>query len=441
MQEDNKKKWKVLRFKINNFKGISDVEVDLNGKSVFIIGENSLGKTSTIDAIWATLSNKRIPKKPIKEGAEEANVMVIIGADGLEYTVQRTYREGKEDKLEITSPDGFKTSKIANLEGLVGDIGLDIMHFVDLCKSAEGRRDQLKDIRSLIDEDVNKRIDGINLEIKTIESERTEINKQIRSLKVLTDVEFSEGELEKYKDPVETDKVMAELQEVNAFNTKLKNAIQRRDESGARLGALEAQMVELQKKIDEEKQKFDGIDLEIRDNFIDQLDPKPTAELEEKLKTSSDHNRKHEDVKKYKENLKALETQNDLYTKRTNRRTELEEEKMKLFRESKLPVPDLTYNEEGLIYKGLPLHEDQQSTSELIMIGVKLAIAKLKKSKEVNKHACFILRVNRAESLGTARLNAIIQTAHEEGCQVFFDEVRRNQEELKIEYIEPLNGQ
>lgn len=61
--ETAKKEYKVQKVKIKNFKNIEELEIDLHGKSVFLIGENELNKSSIIQAIWIALCNVGKPKK------------------------------------------------------------------------------------------------------------------------------------------------------------------------------------------------------------------------------------------------------------------------------------------------------------------------------------------------------------------------------------------
>ena len=288
MSETN---YKVLKVKVSNFKNIKDLEVTLEGKSVFIIGDNALGKTSLIQAIFSTLSNKKAPKQPIMQGAEEASVMIIIGNDGKEYKIEKTFA-GEKETLQITSPDGFKTSKVGNLETLIGDINFDILKFVDLSNSVPGRREQVKMIRQFIPEEQNKRIDAINEGIKLCEEERTEINKDITKLKTKTaTTTFSEDVRDKYKEPIVVTEVMAKLDEANKANAKVGEAEKERGYQNIEADKLKQNIKTLQEQLKDKESKIEQLNkqLEVTKRI-------ETKVFEDSIKDSEVHNTKVKEI-------------------------------------------------------------------------------------------------------------------------------------------------
>ena len=420
MSETN---YKVLKVKVSNFKNIKDLEVTLEGKSVFIIGDNALGKTSLIQAIFSTLSNKKAPKQPIMQGAEEASVMIIIGNDGKEYKIEKTFA-GEKETLQITSPDGFKTSKVGNLETLIGDINFDILKFVDLSNSVPGRREQVKMIRQFIPEEQNKRIDAINEGIKLCEEERTEINKDITKLKTKTaTTTFSEDVRDKYKEPIVVTEVMAKLDEANKANAKVGEAEKERGYQNIEADKLKQNIKTLQEQLKDKESKIEQLNkqLEVTKRI-------ETKVFEDSIKDSEVHNTKVKEIVAFDKDVADLEVLKTQYANRKEKIVELTENKNKIVSECKLPVDGLTFNEEGLMLNGVTLDETQQSTSELMKIGVELAMAK--------NPNCRIIRVDRSESLGTDKLEQIMALAKEKDYQIFFEEVQRGQEELMIKVVE-----
>ena len=53
---------KVQKVEIKNFKSIEDLNIDLNGKSVYLVGRNRTGKSSLIQAIYSALWGQEIPE-------------------------------------------------------------------------------------------------------------------------------------------------------------------------------------------------------------------------------------------------------------------------------------------------------------------------------------------------------------------------------------------
>jgi hypothetical protein len=87
-------------------------------------------------------------------------------------------------------------------------------------------------------------------------------------------------------------------------------------------------------------------------------------------------------------------------------------------------VDGLSFDFDGLIYNGVPVTPTNLSTSEIMELGVKI---KMHANKELG-----ILFIERAESLGTKRLESIYNMAKENGWQVIMEQVDRGKEELEI---------
>lgn len=416
--------YKVQRVKIKNFKNIDDLEMDLQGKSVFLIGDNELNKTSILQAIWLTLSNKGKPKQVIKSGETSANIIVVIGEDGKEYTIEMQFKEGENDKIEITSPDGFKTSKIANLVNLVGSIDFDIIEFVDQTNTAEGRRDQVKTIRGYLSSEENKSIDDLNSDILVIEENRTRINNEIKNLKVeISSKEFSESDVEKYKREIVVTELMSELKKGNEINQNISNAKKELDEEKIAIEKIAKEIESLMKRQIQKEERVRSIAAELENS-----EPVEIEKINKQIIDSSAHNQKVKDINTHNQKVKDLDVKTNRYKSLDEDRKKLNEQKMKIISNSKLPIDDLTFDENGLYYKGLPLDETQQSTSQLMEIGVKLAMAK--------NPQCRIVKVARAESIGAKRLKSILELSVKNNFQMFFEEVQRGQDELKIQYVE-----
>ena len=103
----------------------------------------------------------------------------------------------------------------------------------------------------------------------------------------------------------------------------------------------------------------------------------------------------------------------------------LGKERADLIAGAKLPIEGLTFTEDGLQLNGVPFVPGKVSDSQCIEIAAKLVIAANPKVK--------VFRIARGESLGTKRLQSIIEIAKKNGYQGFVENVVRGQEELEIE--------
>lgn len=100
---------KVKKIKIKNLFGITEYESD--GKSLELVGENGVGKTSVIDAIRYALTNKSDREYIVRKGETEGEILIETDT-GLRInrkprTNQVDYKSVKKDGHEVGSPETF----------------------------------------------------------------------------------------------------------------------------------------------------------------------------------------------------------------------------------------------------------------------------------------------------------------------------------------------
>src|SRR5580698_6288662 len=100
----------IHSLEIQNFLGIKYLQVDLNGRSLEVVGSNGVGKTSfmnTLDQLFGGTDLVAIPE-PIHSGERVATLKCDLG----EFLLRKRYAHGKDGKLnitmEVTHPDGSK---------------------------------------------------------------------------------------------------------------------------------------------------------------------------------------------------------------------------------------------------------------------------------------------------------------------------------------------
>ncbi len=454
----NEKQYKVQRVVIKDFKGIGDLAMNINGQHVILIGDNELGKSSALDAIWTNLSAKRIPQQPIKEGADKAEVMVVVGNDKMEYQIERKYTE-KGSYLEITSPEGFKTSKIANLTSLVGDIDLDVFDFVELSKTVPGRREQVDIIKKFLDPDTIQKLDGNNFKISQIKETRSGLNVRIRDLKGLVNdgvKDFDFEDVEKYAEHKDLNKVNDKYQAALEHNITwtqfgekwcpatvepVLETILTAIDSREKVKSNEIDVSIKEKKDDIEKLKTEISELEKdqknltvsangEKQKVTDFKKADTEALKEEYQTVKDHNDKVEKVKGHLKNKAELEEKTKDYDSWGSKISKVEKETKQIISESEVPVTGLTFDEDGLYLDGLPFTEEQIATSKLMEVGVELAVAKNPKVK--------IIRINRGESLGEKKFDNLIKFCNKKGYQLFIEKVDSTSKELRLQYFNTL---
>lgn len=141
---------KISFLKVSNFLGVDELEIE-PGKINIFKGPMGSGKTSVVEAIEKTFTNKNRRTEVIKHGEEEATLFVELD-DGLE--VDRRIRLEKGDYLKVRKAD-------------------------------EGVPSTEKFLRSLINGDIFRPLDWVNLSVK----------EQTKSLLSMLEIEWSEQDI------------------------------------------------------------------------------------------------------------------------------------------------------------------------------------------------------------------------------------------------------
>lgn len=128
-------KIKVSKLKIKNLYGIE--ELNLDGKSIELVGSNGVGKSSVLDAIRLALTNNSKRKYIVKKGETEGSVYVELD-NGI--TIDRKKRTDKSDYKsikdgtgnEINSPETF-------LKDIFTPLQLEPVEFLSMSEQEQNR--------------------------------------------------------------------------------------------------------------------------------------------------------------------------------------------------------------------------------------------------------------------------------------------------------------
>ena len=126
---------KVTKLKIKNLYGIE--ELNLDGKSIELVGSNGVGKSSVLDAIRLALTNNSKRKYVVKKGETEGSVYVELD-NGI--TIDRKKRTDKSDYKsikdgtgnEINSPETF-------LKDIFTPLQLEPVEFLSMSEQEQNR--------------------------------------------------------------------------------------------------------------------------------------------------------------------------------------------------------------------------------------------------------------------------------------------------------------
>jgi len=460
-----------VKLNLHNWKLIEDMSIELNDDSYLYLvkGQNDSGKTSVLQAILSLLTIKNFVPKPLKDG-EKSGVIegTFLGPDG-SYYVKMDITETNAT-FQMFDPKGMRISRVNDMRKVFQYNSMTTEDFIKKSYSAEGRREQIKILGSLLDidnkiefetllADVDKRKGRLFLERKKAKAAYEAIHIRLK------DNEVSEEDLNVYQNSSKIDEFLKQLRE----KERVLSVVPPKDE--------ELRILEENFNISRSKLMTRKTDLEFDNKSIDG----EIKLLEEKIRNLRDRkklqinqlieiNNKIIEVKEnYEANVAATERREDTTEELKAVREEIEkieadrsrvlriagriedykilaeqepdikkayqeaEEKLEKARASlldiigeiKIPGYNLSIEDDTIFIDGYPLNEHQLADSKLI-IAVSAILAKVNKNSP-------ILVVGKLAELDKSSLNKLEMIAKDNDCIIIGDYVTDDVNEIVVE--------
>lgn len=469
----------IKKLELANFQVIEKFNADFEGNVYFVTGDNELGKSTILKAIGALLTGER--DAVLRDGEDKGFAKMVVGDDGEEYEVKLSFTKANpRGTMTITKKNGEKTTNISALQSLFGYTDFDAVEFSRWSESAEGRRRQIKVVKSLLPEDARKRIDEIDADVQATKDARKDVNSTIKTYETLIEQMQAPEDIDQYNERIDITRLLDEQSQNAMLVAKAKSVSEAKEQRERQLAEIPARAESLkdeynsrveeceQKLLDadreykaacerarfERERKIAEINEEKKDLMqglsvsLNELDKEradyemrrnnatewlrkyeeskaESTDIAARLKEAEEHNRLFEIAKKYRDIKSRLDAVVSEHGVMEQKLASLAEERANLIEKSRLPIDGLTFTEEGLELNGTPFIPGRVSDSQIMEVAAKLIIAS---NPKVN-----VFRIARGESLGEKRLQAIIDIAKRNGFQGFIEEVKRGQEELIVE--------
>ena len=462
----------IKKLELLNFQVIEQFSAEFNGNVYFVTGDNELGKSTLLKAIGALLTGER--DDVLRTGASKGFAKMVVGDDGEEFDVSLSFTENNpRGTLTIKQKStGMATNNVSMLQRIFGYQDFDAVEFSRWSETADGRRKQIAVVKSLLAPAVRERIEAIDVEVSGLKTERTGVNRDVKTFDTLIAQitgRMEPGDIEKYATPIDVTGLM-EQQSTNAQLIEKAKTVramlaQRTEQIAAIPGRIEAEKTKAdetrkvyadkvagakaayEQAVAEQAGAITKIDSVLKENIAaieaekadletrkanaeqwlakyEQNNPEKTN-VPELLAKAEAHNKKYSLVEQYKEKKQQFDDVKAKAEQMDARIDALTKERAELISTAKLPIDGLTFTDDGLELNGVPFVPGKVSDSQIMEIAAKLVIASNPTVK--------VFRIARGESLGAKRLETIIDIAKRNGFQGFIEQVQRGQTEMLVE--------
>ncbi len=385
----------IIELRAENVKKLKAVTIRPEGSTVVVSGRNGAGKTSVLDSIWFALGGghaTRETARPIRDGESEAYVELDLG----EYRVLRSWR-GEHSTLTITSKDGARyTSPQRFLDERIGNLSFDPLAFANM--DTKKQRDALL---SLVELPFNpEALAGKRL---SVYEQRTEVGREIKRV---------QGQLAGLPDvssyPTEPVSAANSLLELQAAQDNLARYQQ--------LGAQQSQLLSQASALEEQLARVRQTIREVSE-ALGSYDEPPTEEAVERLRLAAVGVEEHNVQVRLREQKQALiERETELQAQTLQLSGEIaamDDYKARELANAAMPVPGLGFDDEQVLYQGLPL--SQASAAEQLRVSLGIAMA--------DKPEIRVIRITDGSLLDSSNMAIISDMAEDRGYQVWIERV------------------
>lgn len=380
---------KITSAQIKNFQRVEVAKVEPSNHLIVFAGRNAQGKSSGLNALEAALTghNSRNNPRPIREGADRANIRLELD-NGL--TIERKYTQ-KSTTLIVKSTDGNKYGQ-ARLTELIGSLGLDVSRFITL-----GEKEQRETLLGIVDLPFD--LTGLATQRKAAFDTRTDANRRLKELTAQID-NFGPVDLTQPAEETSAVDLIAEYRQATAANEKIEKA---RDTAAAwanHVQKLEDDLIDARARLKEAEayvaQQPEAVD---------------TEALAARIETAEETNTKIRRANQYRE-LRERATDHQREAEAATERIEkLDREKTEGLAAAKMPVEGLTFDDDGLLYNGVPFA--RASDAEKILVSTAMMIAEQPELRS--------LLVRNGNNLDDSHLAELKAMAEKHDFQIFIE--------------------
>ena len=405
---------KIIELSSQNILRLDAVEITPEGNLIIVGGENAQGKTSVLDSILLAMGGKKAKhQEPLKQGKKKGKIVINVG----NFTVTRIFTQ-KGGSLKVVNNNDQKvySSPQKMLDELVGQLTFD-----PLIWSGMQDKQQMETLKALVG------LDFMELDAKRAElyTERTDLNRDAKRVKGLVDsaeehddvplVEVSVSELVDELNKAQAIIYSRDSDEIEIC--RLKDAYK---EKKADIEEWQGLIAGLQKKINEATSTME--DLKSKGQSLqEKLDSTPAPGInliQKQIDSAEDTNHKIRSNSALHDNKKLLKNIEKKASDLTDQISSIDEQKASQLSNAKFPVAGLSFDEDGVLYQGVPFA--QASSAEKLRVSVAMGIALNPDLK--------VLLIRDGSLLDDNNLKVIAEMADKSGHQIWLERVGKGKE-------------
>jgi hypothetical protein len=451
----------IISVELKNYKKHKDLKIDMNGKSIILLGDSGLGKSTILELIPSMLGLKEFDTDALTEGEKSGMARIVFDVGGKKYTVTRSYTENDSGRFKVVDDSGRSDSLSKVLSSVFGSAFsnkyFDYHKYFFQLKSSDARVKYFTD--AIGDEAVLKN----NSKIVKLKAERASLSSDIKAHDSIVKAQgfdkIEEEELESkavyYQNPRELSEAKeAKTAFLNINTVRIDQLENEREVVAERVEKINIIDDELAKNKAEIKRLQDANKMlvkqkaDIDPNFVTRL-----SELDAEIEAGKE------------KNAKALIEADDLYLDEASKISKFNEERLMFFnglnsldkfaevqeawknkdeeiksleKESKeifsknLPIKELSYHidddgKEYILYKGREFAWGKISKGESLAITSKI-------QRALNPNGANFILIPEAQSLGSG-IDEILKEAKKYKLQLIM-EVTERDEPLTILFTE-----
>lgn len=393
---------KIVRLQIENVMRINSVLIEPVGNAIFIGGKNAQGKSAVLDCIEMLFGGKKaVPADPIRHGAKKAR---IIG-ETEDLIITRTFT-AKDTYIKVEAKDGspLKGQPQEMLNSLWSNLSFDPLRFMEM-KPLE----QLEELKRLLGLDFTE----LDAEYAEIYGERTAVNAEWKRVK--TEADALEVDPDAPDKEVDVAQVMEKLEAAQGHNAEIAKWQQQRQAQVDALADAEDAVKEARRKVEEAEAHVLSVQGSIDgcDSALNEMVTADTEPLSAQIREADSVNTAVRAKKAYAAKVAQARKVKARADAMTADLDGIAEAKAEMIQNAPCPIPDISFNSETVLYKGVPLA--QASDAEKVGISADMGLALNPKLK--------ILLYRRASLLDDDMRKIIVDKAEAADGQFFLEVV------------------